>query len=580
MNEIDLNNSIYEYWVTSNIQGDRWIFSPCVCGNPMAQNYRYFGYCFGVSLMGMASNDSASTPELPVRPGYTFGGFYEDEAYTVPYDSKKLPTKEVYLYAKWTANPLYNVTYSVDGNAPAPKPQKVRGSDYLILPHYFGKKEKYEFAGWSDGIVNPLTGSVPIRKPDSMYIMKNNKDIVFTNVWEPVTYSLKFDKNSNEATGMMLNQKVKYGVAQKIRKNTFSRPGYLFYGWNTKSDGTGTYYADNAEYVASDNATLYALWVQDTPNPTNPIIPPSYSVTYSLGEGVVGVPPTQAPVSSGSFISVKPLPPDVVNNGKMFIGWLDSATNRRHSPGSVLKVESDIVFTAVWVTENTTPTETPTTPGPTYPPVKRSVTYELGEGVSGTPPIQPDVSEGTTLVVRHLPENISNPGKVFSGWLEVNSNTVYKPLSFLLVKNHDIVLRAIWKNIGEEPVFYTVTYMSDINGNIIKTESVESGHSPSFSAISFKSMFLNRGWLYNGNLVGNDFTVTNDITLYPNWVPLPSLLGNDEASLADVLSLLKYIGGTGVLSEKTQSEMIQMGADLNNDGEINLSDVLIYLKSI
>jgi len=39
-----------------------------------------------------------------------------------------------------------------------------------------------------------------------------------------------------------------------------SKSGYIFGGWNTKADGTGTNYSANSAYTVNGNVTLYAKW--------------------------------------------------------------------------------------------------------------------------------------------------------------------------------------------------------------------------------------------------------------------------------------------------------------------------------
>jgi LPXTG-motif cell wall-anchored protein/uncharacterized repeat protein (TIGR02543 family) len=45
---------------------------------------------------------------------------------------------------------------------------------------------------------------------------------------------------------------------------TPTRTGYNFLGWNTKADGSGTWYYNNNSYVLSENTTLYAQWERKT----------------------------------------------------------------------------------------------------------------------------------------------------------------------------------------------------------------------------------------------------------------------------------------------------------------------------
>ena len=51
------------------------------------------------------------------------------------------------------------------------------------------------------------------------------------------------------------------GDTQPLWKNVLTRAGYTFTGWNTKADGSGTAYADQASFkFDQDYVTLYAQW--------------------------------------------------------------------------------------------------------------------------------------------------------------------------------------------------------------------------------------------------------------------------------------------------------------------------------
>lgn len=52
-----------------------------------------------------------------------------------------------------------------------------------------------------------------------------------------------------------------------LDSNTFSRSDYTFGGWNTAADGTGTAYADGADFDFRSTVTMYAQW---TPIPVPP----------------------------------------------------------------------------------------------------------------------------------------------------------------------------------------------------------------------------------------------------------------------------------------------------------------------
>ena len=72
---------------------------------------------------------------------------------------------------------------------------------------------------------------------------------------EEETYLVTF--NANSGKGTMEIQVISSG---KLNKNTFTRDTSQFMGWNTKANGTGTAYADEAEITLTENITLYAQW--------------------------------------------------------------------------------------------------------------------------------------------------------------------------------------------------------------------------------------------------------------------------------------------------------------------------------
>lgn len=83
-------------------------------------------------------------------------------------------------------------------------------------------------------------------------------------VAEPAMVTVAF--NGNGATsGSMSSIKIPAGGSQTLPSNTFTRDSYVFNGWNTASNGSGTSYADGANYTASTSyagqtVTLYAQW--------------------------------------------------------------------------------------------------------------------------------------------------------------------------------------------------------------------------------------------------------------------------------------------------------------------------------
>ena len=79
-----------------------------------------------------------------------------------------------------------------------------------------------------------------------------------------VSFTIVYNPNNNLGNAPV-EQVVTAGSGATMLKNTFENAGYKFNGWNTKADGSGVQYADEAEisdWATVDGAvfTLYAQW--------------------------------------------------------------------------------------------------------------------------------------------------------------------------------------------------------------------------------------------------------------------------------------------------------------------------------
>lgn len=83
--------------------------------------------------------------------------------------------------------------------------------------------------------------------------------------WTPYTYTIKFDGNGANNSGIMADQSFVYNQSKTLTPNVFSRYRYRFTGWNTSEDGSGDFYEDQASIfnitsINKDIITLYAQW--------------------------------------------------------------------------------------------------------------------------------------------------------------------------------------------------------------------------------------------------------------------------------------------------------------------------------
>lgn len=71
-------------------------------------------------------------------------------------------------------------------------------------------------------------------------------------------YKLSF--SANGGTGEMESITKEENEKINLPAVKFSRTGFEFLNWNTVADGSGTAYADSAEFIFNADTTLHAQW--------------------------------------------------------------------------------------------------------------------------------------------------------------------------------------------------------------------------------------------------------------------------------------------------------------------------------
>lgn len=148
------------------------------------------------------------------------------------------------------------VTFEANGSAEYPvegtmTPQTVTAKADTALNANSFTREGYSFTGWNtkaDGTGTPYADKATVN-------FSENTTLYAQWTQNPV---ITFDANGGKGT--MGTQTVKPNEAIALTANTFTRADYDFAGWNTKADGTGTRYDDEANITTSENVTLYAQW--------------------------------------------------------------------------------------------------------------------------------------------------------------------------------------------------------------------------------------------------------------------------------------------------------------------------------
>lgn len=148
-------------------------------------------------------------------------------------------------------------------------PITVKSGNTVSLLGYTATRTGYTFKDWYEND-NPdfaTSGGFPEFTPSRDNT--TNKSKTFYAGWEPISYTVEFNGNGEDASSSMASQKFKYDESKALSQNTFTRTGYTFTGWNTKADGIGTTYADKAEvsnltYIDGGIFILYAQWQPNT----------------------------------------------------------------------------------------------------------------------------------------------------------------------------------------------------------------------------------------------------------------------------------------------------------------------------
>lgn len=145
-----------------------------------------------VPTQTLTPGSTAFEPAQPTRNGYTFKGWYIDEAYTTPYDFNTEVNEDKILYAKWeeiqpeeiTHNIIYRILGTPNTNNVTDNPTSYKEGTTTPLTIKEPTLEGYTFSGWFEN--TNLTGN-PI---SSLSVVNRDDDIVLYGEWtkdpEPV----------------------------------------------------------------------------------------------------------------------------------------------------------------------------------------------------------------------------------------------------------------------------------------------------------------------------------------------------------------------------------------------------------
>jgi uncharacterized repeat protein (TIGR02543 family) len=162
-----------------------------------------------------------------LRTNYTFIGWNtaangSGTTYTQS-QTFSMGNSNVTLYAVWTANPTYTVTYNANGatngTVPADPNNYLQSAQVTVLGNTGTLiRTGFTFAGW-----NTAANGTGVTYAAGTTFTISTSNVTLYAVWT-------------------------------------AAPTYVFGGWNTQADGKGTTYAPGATFTITSNVILYAVW--------------------------------------------------------------------------------------------------------------------------------------------------------------------------------------------------------------------------------------------------------------------------------------------------------------------------------
>lgn len=404
--------------------------------------------------------------------GYTFMGWFTDAEFET--QITEIPagsTGDYVLYAKWSAI-TFEITYNLSGGSNnAANPATYTALDAVEFKN--PTKKGYTFAGWfSDSAYTEKVTNIAKGSTGAVTLYAK---------WTVNTYTIKFDGKAATSGTMNALTGRKYDTAYTLPANAFKRTGCTFTGWNTKKDGSGTKYANNASVknlTATNNGTvtLFAQWKKT-----------QYTIKYVLngGKNNSGNPATYTYFNA---VTLK----NPTRTGYTFVGWYSDAKLTKKVTGISQGSAGTKTFYARWT-------------------INKYTIKLFGNGsTSGSMKLLTNCRYGTAYT---LTDNAyKRNGYFFTGWntKKDGSGTAYKnkaSVKNLTTKNGvTVTLYAQWK-IRD----FTITY--NMNGG--KNNSRNPATYRITSAAIILATPVKTGYTFGGWYTDKAFTASKKVTQIP-----------------------------------------------------------------
>ena len=434
---------------------------------------------------------NAITLTNPTKTGYTFAGWTGTglSAATQTVTIAKGSTGDRSYTATWTAN-TYTVKFDKNNTAATGTmaDQSFTYGEKKALTANAFTRANYTFAGWAE----TANGGVKYQDEEEVENLTSvdGATVTLYAVWTQdaqVTVTFK----AKGGIGADKTQTIYANVATALDKNTFTRTGYTFSSWNTKADGTGTSYADEASVTLDANTELFAQWT-----------PQNYTISYELDGGTVATAnPTSYTIESNAITLNNP-----TKTGYTFAGWTGTGITGAAQTVTIAKGSTgDRAYTATWTAH-------------TY-----TVKFEKNaENVSGSMADQSfTYGEKKALTANAF----TKANYTFQGWAKTASGEVeyadQAEVENLTAENNaTVTLYAVW----EEDAKVTVTFKANGGTGTDKTQEIYKGVATALDKNTFtRAGHTFSGWNTKADGTGTAYadeavvTLNANTELYAQW---------------------------------------------------------------
>ena len=371
-------------------------------------------------FISYTAEDTDHTFGAPTRPGYTFLGWFTDQALTTAAPATLLTaqgdTNPTILYAKWSAPLPYSITYVLNDTPPAGHP----ASNPATNPGGFDVTDPtinlqaptrtgYTFLGWyaDAGLTTPISSINPASAVNYTVYAK----------WSaPNAYNVQWTLNDTVPAGLTAANPNASLTSYTVEDADYTlrpatRTGYTFENWYDNVALSGTPVTTLRTMDAEDKH-YYAKWGNAL----------SYPITYVMNDSATSpasaVTPNSYTVEDADFALGIP-----TRNGATFQGWYDNAAFSGTPITTLHTADAEAkTYYAKWQLANYsinynlnpgTGIGTPTNPASNVP------SFTVDDAVQLAPPVRRGYTGSWNLngqTVTSIPAGTTGPQNLTANW--------------------------------------------------------------------------------------------------------------------------------------------------------------------